>query len=1405
MSSIIGKVKSVDGVFSLRDINGLENKLVQGDDVFVKQIIIGDKTNTSHNSIVVVMQNGTEVVVSGDEKQLFDDSLLEKEFSKEETLTQHDSIVALLEKSGDIENIEDLETAAGEVTAVESTEGSRAEFLETKYILSNINADLRERNFGENQTNQNVDFSEDIRRLEINSALTLNVTPVATLTEDSVAAGTVVATSVASDEDGGDITFTIDDTTNYAINPITGEITLTATGAAVVNSGANLPDFNVTATSSNSIATTAVNPADTTTVNDAGSVTILGTAEQGQTLTTSLTDPDGITAGTPLYTWLVDGAAVANTNADTSTFTLTQAEVGKTITVSVTYSDEFGSHTVTDAIDASNGGTTVGNTDDAGSVTILGTAEQGQTLTTALTDPDGITAGTPLYTWLVDGAAVANPNTDTSTFTLTQAEVGKTITVSVTYSDEFGSHTVTDAIDAANGGTTVGNINDAPIANDDFMVTGLRGEYYGYTEGSDGANLTNISQIRNFMANNAPDALFTPTSLDYAHGSGDLGSGTNLQTFLGADAASLSLDPANTSDAILHMSGNISLEAGTYNFRVTADDGYTILIDGVAVATINQNQGATETEHETFTITTSGEHSIEIIYWDQGVDYQLKVELQNDSSGYNVLDVASATSALQTHEDVALNNINVLGNDTDPDGDTLTVISATSSNGTVVINSDGTLNFTPTANFNGEATINYTINDGAGGEDTAEVRINVIPLNDAPTITITDMNGTNAGQGTVYESAMSIGSDGTSNAESFTGQFTISDVEGLVSIEVGGQTITAVSVGNGTHYTVDNGYITIDSFNATNGEVGYTYTLTTPTSGDNVMLAVPIKVTDSGGVTSTATLNIQVVDDAPTIQNFSATFVPSEINTNLMVVLDLSGSMDWELGDDTSPEDGEISRLAMAKDALVNLVDKYDALGEVKVMLVTFSDNATQETAYWMSVNDIKSVIADLEASGSTNYDAALAKAMSAFATTDGKLTGSDVQNVSYFLSDGDPTLGMDTKNNGVYDLTGTNQTTWSEGSFWNRTYFNDVGIQASEENIWKDFLVDNSILSHAIGINVDAMNPIAFDGIREIDIDAKAIATLADLNATLATTVPLQPITGVLSGNIDSGFGADGGYVASFKVDGVTYVYDKQTQGLSYSGTVPSGHSYYWTLDGASHILEITTSHSAVVTVNMDSGEASFRAPGYVVSGYDETFDYTLRDNDGDVVSTQQSAIIHVDATPVSLTNINIFGTDGNDTLNGTDANETLIGGSGNDTLNGNGGNDVLIGGAGNDTLNGGDGDDLLVHGSGNDTFNGGSGYDTLLTYDTIDFSKVQNIEEINLGDGAQNISLTLSDVVNITDTDNELFITGDSSDNVTLQNSGNWSQATSQTVAGFNDYTSNQDATVKLHIQDDLIVTHS
>ena len=82
-------------------------------------------------------------------------------------------------------------------------------------------------------------------------------------------------------------------------------------------------------------------------VNDAptGSVTIKGTAKQGQILTASntLQDLDGMggTGSTPIsYQWKANGVNIANANANT--FTLTQSQVGQKITVTATYKDNFG-------------------------------------------------------------------------------------------------------------------------------------------------------------------------------------------------------------------------------------------------------------------------------------------------------------------------------------------------------------------------------------------------------------------------------------------------------------------------------------------------------------------------------------------------------------------------------------------------------------------------------------------------------------------------------------------------------------------------------------------------------------------------------------------------------------------------------------------------------------------------------------------------------------------------------------------------------------------------------------------------------------------------------------------------------------------------------------------------------
>jgi len=72
----------------------------------------------------------------------------------------------------------------------------------------------------------------------------------------------------------------------------------------------------------------------------------------------------------------------------------------------------------------------------------------------------------------------------------------------------------------------------------------------------------------------------------------------------------------------------------------------------------------------------------------------------------------------------------VLANDTDPDGDALSVAAVTQgAGGSVVINSDETVAYTPWAGFSGTDFFTYTASDGRGGTATARVTVVVSPPN----------------------------------------------------------------------------------------------------------------------------------------------------------------------------------------------------------------------------------------------------------------------------------------------------------------------------------------------------------------------------------------------------------------------------------------------------------------------------------------------------------------------------------------------------------------------------------------------------------------------------------------------------------------------------------------------------
>ena len=93
----------------------------------------------------------------------------------------------------------------------------------------------------------------------------------------------------------------------------------------------------------------------------------------------------------------------------------------------------------------------------------------------------------------------------------------------------------------------------------------------------------------------------------------------------------------------------------------------------------------------------------------------------------------AANDAATTAEDTAV-GIAVLANDTDLDGDNLSVTAIGAAlHGSAVANADGTIAYTPAANYAGADTFSYTIGDGQGGSATGTVSVTVTAVNDGPT------------------------------------------------------------------------------------------------------------------------------------------------------------------------------------------------------------------------------------------------------------------------------------------------------------------------------------------------------------------------------------------------------------------------------------------------------------------------------------------------------------------------------------------------------------------------------------------------------------------------------------------------------------------------------------------------
>ena len=505
---------------------------------------------------------------------------------------------------------------------------------------------------------------------------------------------------------------------------------------------------------------------------------------------------------------------------------------------------------------------------------------------------------------------------------------------------------------------------------------------------------------------------------------------------------------------------------------------------------------------------------------------------------------------------------------------------------------------------------------------TANLNITVIETNDASVITSIDAvsvseEGLTGGladtTGDPVDTTDDASATGVINfTDSDSSAFTL-ELTGLTSASSEGNPINLTSGGDdvdswswdastqtltgSTSAGVDVLTITLDPVvsSGSNNSVSYTVNLLAPVdhpvnNTEDVMdLQFGIAISD-GSNTVDSSLNVRIEDDRPVSGDLNNSLEVPLAQSNVMLVLDFSGSMAG-------------SNLDNMKAAVISMLDSYDNAGYTAIQIVTFSSTATVPgDGGWISVAEAKSYInalTDADMGGATNYDAALAAAQNAFAETNGYIAGG--KNISYFLSDGEPTSGNEIDTGG-------------------------------DQTAWETFVTNNNIDSFAVGFGgaaVTALEPIAYNGVDTTERPAiDATAAGSTLTESLLATVS-TPIPGNLFGSLTSGgFGADGnGHVLTVTIDSVTYTYDNT------AGTITNSANSDVINDSS---VAITTSQGGVMTINMETGEYSYEADPNFTVDFAETLNFTIQDMDGDVTSGSVNVDISREVKPTPTLNSN-------------------------------------------------------------------------------------------------------------------------------------------------------------------------
>ncbi|MEX0367029.1 MAG: Ig-like domain-containing protein, partial [Ruegeria sp.] len=357
------------------------------------------------------------------------------------------------------------------------------------------------------------------------------------------------------------------------------------------------------------------------------------------------------------------------------------------------------------------------------SITALGTPSHG----TAQVTPDGTVTYVPEANYF---------GSDSFTYTISDGELSATATVTVAVQPvQDAPVAVNDSATTAEDTAVVINVtaNDTELDGESLTVTAVTGAANGQVQFSGG------------QITYTPGADFNGTEqLTYTvlDGNGGTASATvditvtpvNDAPTVVNDSSSAVQSATQTVDPLANDSDVDGGQLGITALNGTAlQPGQFVSLSSGALVFLNSDGTVSFFPGGNYDHLALDQNTVETISYtvSDGAGGISTGTIQFTVTGINDAPVAVPDTA-STQEDTAV-TVGVLSNDRDAEGNPLSLNAvADPVNGTVSFTSDGSITYTPAADFNGVEAIAYTVSDGLGGSSTGTLTVNVAPVNDLP-------------------------------------------------------------------------------------------------------------------------------------------------------------------------------------------------------------------------------------------------------------------------------------------------------------------------------------------------------------------------------------------------------------------------------------------------------------------------------------------------------------------------------------------------------------------------------------------------------------------------------------------------------------------------------------------------